>query len=157
MFYLWIFTFSLYEFLPKKFQSVHEFQEAWFSLKIRHHLVFTLMQKSSCAWNTDTKMTQKLNWIFKKIILYICIAGLTSKTPTGRENCSLISMILSNFPRNVNYCYCCYQLCQQRRLAIMMSKRLKWNNSLDELLIIIHWEIAVNVWNEIIHSVNYRL
>ena len=113
-------------------------------MKISRHVVFTLMQKSSCAWNTDTKMSRKLNWIIKKIILYICVADLTSKMPTGHENCSLISMILSNFPRNVNYCYCCYQLRQQRRLAIMMSKCSKWNNSLCELSIIIHWEIAVN-------------
>ena len=35
-------------------------------------------------------------------------------------------MILSNFPRNVNYCYC-YQQRQQRRQAIMTSKRSKWN------------------------------
>ena len=102
------------------------------------------MQKSSRAWNTDTTMSRKLNWIIKKIILYICVAGLSSKTPTGRENCSLISMILLNFPRNVNYCYCCYQKRQQRRLAIMTSKRSKWNNLLGNLSIIIHWEISVN-------------
>ena len=102
------------------------------------------MQKSSCAWNTDAIMPRRLNWIIKKIILYICVAGLCSKTPTGRENCSLISIILSNFPRNVNYCYCCYQQRQQRRLAIMTSKRSKWNNSLGELSIIIHGEISVN-------------
>ena len=30
------------------------------------------------------------------------------KMPAGSENCSLISMILSNYPQNVNYCYCCY-------------------------------------------------
>ena len=54
-----------------------------------------------------------------------CVAGLTSKTPTGCENCSLLSMILSNSLRNVSYCYCCYQLRQQRRLAIMTSKHLK--------------------------------
>ena len=122
---------------------MHEFQEAWFSLKISRHLVFTLMQKSSCAWNTDTTMSRKLNWIIKKIILYICVAGLSSKTPTGHENCSLISMILSNFPRNINYCYCCYQQCQQCCLGIMTSWRSKWNNSLGELSIIIHWEISV--------------
>ena len=144
MCYLWIFTFSRYDFPPKWFQSVHEFQEAWFSLKIGRHLVFTLMQNSSCAWNTDTTMSRKLNWIIKKIILYICVTGLYSKTPTGRENCSLISMILSNFPRNANCCYCYYQQRQQRGLAIMTSKRSKWNNSLGELSIIIHREISVN-------------
>ena len=133
MFYLWTFTFSRYDFLPKWFPSVHEFQEAWFSLKTSRHLVFTLIQKSSCAWHTDTIMSRNLNWFIKKIILYICIAGLSSKTPTRRENCSLISIILSIFPRNVNYCYCCYQQRQQRRLAIMTSK----------------------LRNEIIHSVNY--
>ena len=53
-------------------------------------------------------------------------------------------MILTNFPRNVNYCYCFYQLRHQLRLAIMTSKRSKWNNSLGELSIIIHWEISVN-------------
>ena len=89
-------------------------------------------------------MSRKLYWIIKKIKLYIFVAGLSSKTPTGRENCSLISMILSNFPRNVNYCYCGYQQRQQRRLAIMTSKLSKWNNSLCELSIIIHWEISVN-------------
>ena len=31
-------------------------------------------------------MSRKLNWIIKKIILYIYVAGLSSKTPTGREN-----------------------------------------------------------------------
>ena len=89
-------------------------------------------------------MSQKLNWIIKKIILYICVAGLSSKTPIGRENYSLISIILSKFSRNVNYYYCCDQQRQQRRLAIMTSKRSKWNNSLGELSIIIHWEISVN-------------
>ena len=89
-------------------------------------------------------MSRKLNWIIKKNKLYICVAGLSSKTPTGLENCSLISMILSNFPRNVNCCYCCYQQRQQPRLAIMTSKRSKWNNSLGELSIIIHLEISVN-------------
>ena len=124
---------------------MHEFQEACFSLKINRQLTdFTLMQKSYCAWNTDTTMSRKLNWIIKKIILYICVAGFSSKTPTGRENCSLICMILSNFPRNINYCYCCYQQRQQRRLAIMTSKCSKWNNSLSELSIIIHWEISAN-------------
>ena len=29
--------------------------------------------------------------------------------------------------------YFCYQLRQQRRLAMMTSKRSKWNNSLGEL------------------------
>ena len=111
---------------------------------ISRHLVFILMQKSSCAWNTDTTVSRKLNWIIKKIILYICAAGLSSITPNERENCSLISMILSNFPRSVNYCYCCYQQRQQRRLAIMTSKRSKWNDSLGELSIIIYWEISVS-------------
>ena len=79
MFYIWIFTFSRYDFLPKQFQSVHEFQEAWFSLKISRHLVFTLMQKSSCAWNTNTKMSQKLNWIIKKIILIFVLQVFPQK------------------------------------------------------------------------------
>ena len=114
---------------------VHQFQEAWFSLKISRHLVFILIQKSSSAWNTDTTMSRKLNWIIKKIILYICIAGLSSKTPTGRENCSLISMILSNFPRNVNSCYCCWN---------------KVSNVAQQLC-------RQNVRNEAIHLVNYRL
>ena len=42
-------------------------------------------------------MSRKLNGIIKEIILYICVEGLTSKTPTGRENCSLISMIYQIF------------------------------------------------------------
>ena len=113
------------------------------------------MQKSSCAWNTESTLSQNLNWIIKKIILYICVAGLSSKMPTWCENCRLISMILSNFPRSVNYYYFCYQQRQQRRLAIMTSKRSKWNNSLGELSIIIHWEISVNhCWkcNKMIYS-----
>ena len=73
------------------------------------------------------------------------------------QNCSLISIILSNSPQNVNHCYCCYQQRQQRRLAIMTSKCSKWNNSLGELSIIIQWEITAenvinrgysNVWSE---------
>ena len=123
---------------------MHEFQEAWFSLKISRHLVFTLLQKSSCAWNTDTIMSRKWNWIIKKIILCICVAGLSSKTSNGHENCNLIFMIFSNFLQNVNFCYCCYQQRQQSLLAIMISKRSKWSNSFGELYIIIHWQISVN-------------
>ena len=72
MFYFLIFTFSRYDLLPKEFQSVHEFQEAWFSLKISRNHVLTLMQKSSCAWNTDTKMSRKLTGLSRKsyFILY---------------------------------------------------------------------------------------
>ena len=87
-------------------------------------ILFSLYSKNHPVHEIQTL---NLNWIFKKIIFNICVAGLTSKMTTGRENCSLISMILSNFPRNVNCCYCCYQLRQQRRLAMMTSKRSKWN------------------------------
>ena len=99
-----------------------------FSLECKNHPVLEI-QTQQCP--------RKLNWIIKKIVLYICVAGLTSKTPIGRDNCSLIAMILSNFPRNVSYCYCCYQQRLQRRIAIM-TKRSKWNNSLGKLSIIIH-------------------
>ena len=39
--------------------------------------------------------------------------------------CSLISMSLLNSQQNVNHFDCCYQQLQQRRIAIMTSKRTK--------------------------------
>ena len=49
---------------------------------------------------------------------------LSSKMRTRHENCSLISIILSNFTQNVNYCYCCYQR-QECHIAITTSKGSK--------------------------------
>ena len=57
---------------------MHEFLEVLLSLKVSRQIVFALMQKSSCAWNTDATMSRKWYWIIKKIILYICVAGLSS-------------------------------------------------------------------------------
>ena len=55
MFYLWFFffKFSRYDFLPKLFQSVHEFQEAWFSLKHTFLIIF-------CCLNDRTVPRVKL-------------------------------------------------------------------------------------------------
>ena len=106
-----------------------------FLLKCKTHPVLEI-QTQQCheSW---TGLSRKPYFIF-------ALQVFPQNTPTGRENCSLISMILSNFPRNVNCCYCCYQQRQQRRLAILTSKCSKWNNSFGEKSIIIHWEISVN-------------
>ena len=94
-----------------------------FSLQCKNRPVLEIQtQKCHEIW---TGLSRKSYFIF---VLQV----LSQKRQLDVKNCSLISMILSNFPRNVNYCYCYYQLRQQCRLAIMTSKRSIWNNSLSE-------------------------
>ena len=96
---------------------------------------FHFNAKSILCLKYRHKMSRKLNWIIKKIILYIWFAGLTSKTPwTWKLQSDFHAMILSNFLRNVSYCYCWYRQRQRRRLSIMTSKRSKWNISLSKSL-----------------------
>ena len=111
---------------------MHEFQEAWFSLKISRHLFFHFHAKIILCLKYRHRNVTKLELDYQENhTLYLFWRSFLKKKPNGRENCSLISMILSNFSRNVNYCYCCCRQRQQRRLAIMTSKRSKWNNSLE--------------------------
>ena len=95
-----------------------------FSLSYKNHHLLKIQTQQRLE--SRTGLPRKSNCIF-------FVAGLSSKTPTEHATCSLISMILSNFPQNVNYCFCCYQQRQQLCLAIMTSKRSKWNHSLGEL------------------------
>ena len=60
-------------------------------------ILFSLECKNHPVLEIQTQQCDELNWIIKKIILYICFAGLISKTSTGCENYSLISMIYIRF------------------------------------------------------------
>ena len=67
------------DFLPKQFQSVHEFQEAWFSLKISRQLVFILsknhpvleIQTQQCL-ESRTGLSRKSYFIFLRNINWTC-------------------------------------------------------------------------------------
>ena len=90
---------------------MHEFQEAWFSLKIIRRRVFTLIQKSFCAWNT----VMKVELDYQENHTFV-LQVFPQKRQLDVKIAVWFPWFYQIFRKNVN---CCYQQRQQHCLAII--------------------------------------